>query len=262
MSYKGRRIVLRESQVCGFRQLPNLPNGGQGMAIYNDIVVRMTTGTGHYIFRIAADGTTSQIATFTASTNHSNSLQFAPSLESGQTYPYLYVAELPDACSVLSISSSFAVTIVQRITLENGLLQGGNLQIGDDGYIWYTGCDRVNNTWQFVKFRKVLVSEGDVTLTSDDIVDRWDTTEVRPYSTYAFQGVIIKLGKIFQLYGYAYAEGQNYKRGYAVYDTATHAFITEIDLTSTITDEPEDLDVWNDSLVLCCFSNKFYQFKF
>lgn len=264
MTYRGPRIVLRDEQVLGFRQLPNLPSGSmQGMAIYNDIMVRMSTGTTHQIYRIGTDGATTQLATFSASTNHSNSLQFAPTLESGQDYPYLYVAELPDACSVLSISSAFAVTLVQRITIASGVVEGGNLQIGDDGYIWYSGCVGATNAsrWRFVKFRKVLVSEGaSVTLTADDILDDWTTTEIRPYNTYAFQGVIIKFGKIFQLYGYG--AGASYKRGFAVYDTTTHAFVTEIDLTSTFSVEPEDVDVWNDSLVLCTFSTNFYQFKF
>lgn len=262
MAYQGPRIVLRDEQVCGFRQMPDLPFGGQGMAIYDDIVIRMTTGTGHFVFRIADDGTTTQVTTFTASTGHSNSLQFAPTLESGQTYPYLYVAELPDACSVLSLSSTFVATAVQRITIASGVVEGGNLQIGDDGYLWYSGCIGANSAskWRFVKFRKVLVSEGDVTLTSDDILDDWTTTEVRPYSTHAFQGFIVKFGKIFQVYGYG--AGQNYYRGYAVYDTATHAFVTEIDLTSTFTEEPEDVDVWQDSLLLGCLSKTLYQFKF
>ena len=261
IAYNGRRISLMDDHFCGMKQLPSLPNSGmQGMAIFKNIMVRMSAGTTHRIYSLTDDGVTSLIATFTASTNHSNSLQFAPTLQSGQVYPYLYVAELPDACSVFSIASDYTVTKAQRITIASGVVEGGNLQIGDDGYIWYSGCDRINDTWHFVKFRKVLVSEGDVTLTAEDIVDDWFTTEVRPYSVYAFQGFIIKHGKIFQLYGYG--AGSNYKRGFAVYDTATHAFITEIDLTNILSLEPEDVDVWNDSVIMCTNAVNVYQFKF
>lgn len=264
INYRGKRIVLRDAQVCGFRELSTLPNSSmQGMAIYNNIMVRMSAGTTHYIYSLAENGATSQLATFSANTNHSNSLQFAPTLESGQTYPYLYVSELPDACSVFSISASYAVDLVQRITIASGVVEGGNLQIGDDGYIWYSGCVGANNAsrWRFIKFRKVLVSEGtSVTLTASDIVDDWTTTEVRPYNTYAFQGLIVKFGMIFQLYGYG--AGVSYKRGFAVYNTSTHAMIAEIDLTNVFSIEPEDLDVWNDSLMLCTHSTNFYQFKF
>lgn len=264
IAYKGRRIVLRDEQVCGFCRLPNLPNSNmQGMAIYNNIMVRMSTGTTHYIYNISGNGSVSQIATFSANTNHSNSLQFAPTLESGQSYPYLYVSELPDACTVLEISSTYAVTTVQRITIQSGVVEGGNLQIGSDGYIWYSGCVGANNAsrWRFIKFRKVYVSEGaSIVLTDNDIIDDWITTEIRPYNVYAFQGFIIKFGMIFQLYGYG--AGTNYKRGFAVYNTATHAMITEIDLTDKFTDEPEDLDVWDDSIVLCTNATSFFQLKF
>lgn len=258
--YEGRRLVVRSKQFAGFRQMSTLQSSLQGMAIYGNILVRMANGGTHRIYRLSDTGVPNEVASFSASTGHSNSSQFAPNLESGQAYPYLYVAYLDKKCCVLSITSAFAVSIEQTITVNIAGLADGNIQIGDDGYIWY-GCLDDNGHAHFIKFRRVAVSEGNVTLTEADVLNEWMTQESYPYAGYAYvwQGMIIKYGKIWFSYG-TNVNGAN--RGVVIYDTATHAFVTKLDLTGTISAELEDLDFWNDSLLICTYSSELYQMQF
>lgn len=258
--YEGERLVVRKQQFFGIKSLGNMDSSKQGLAIYGNKVVRManvSTSTTHLIYQISSAGVLSQLATFTASTGHSNSLQFAPTLESGQTFPYLYVANLLKKCSVLSISSSYEVSIVQTITIGiSEVANDCNVQIGDDGYIWAVELDS-NNHYHFMKFRRVAVSEGDVTLTASDIVDEWATVESYPYATYVWQGMKIRAGKIWFVYGQT---GPSKARGIVVYDTATHAYVTTLNLAS-VNYEFEDMDFWNDSVIIATYSSPYYQIQ-
>ena len=254
--YQGERLVVRQLQSAGIRQVGTSDANLQGVAIYGNMMVRMAYGGTHHIYRISSAGFLSSLATFSANTGHSNSLQFAPTIESGQDYPYLYVANLNKICKVLSISSAYAVSIVQTITIGISEMDDCNVQIGDDGYIWAVELDS-NNHYHFVKFRRVAVSEGDVTLTASDIVDEWSTAEVYPYATYVWQGMKIKGGKVWFVYG---ATGTGKARGIVVYDTATHAYVTTLDL-SFVNQEFEDLDYWNDSLLVMAYASPYYQIQ-
>lgn len=260
LDYEGERLVVRTSQVAGFRQLSQMTAGAQGMAIYGDILVRMANGGTHRIYRLSSGGVPTEVSTFSAATGHSNSLQFAPTKANNQAYPYLYVAYLDKKCVVLSIDASFAVTIMQTITLGITSLADGNVQIGDDGYIWYGRLDD-NGHAHFIKFRRVDVTEGDVTLTEDDILDEWYTQESYPStgSEYTWQGMKVKFGKVWFLYGNSVNSAN---RGFVVYDTITHAFVTKINLTAIISTEPEDFDFWDNSLLMGTYSSELYQMQF
>jgi hypothetical protein len=261
INYEGERLIARQRQSFGVKKLGDMDSSKQGLAIYGDKVVRManvSTSTTHIIYQISSAGVLTQVATFTASTGHSNSLQFAPTLEAGQDFPYLYVANLVKKCSVLSISSAYEVSIVQTITIgASEVANDCNVQIGDDGYIWAVYGTSANK-YRFIKFRRVAVSEGDVTLTDADIVDEWTTVESYPYSSYVWQGMKIRNGKIWFVYGQT---GSSKKRGIVVYDTVTHAYVTTLDLAS-INQEFEDMDFWRDSVILATYSSPYYQLQF
>ena len=217
------------------------------MAIYGDILVRMaktSTSTTHVVYQIAADGTLTQLATFTLSgTGHSNALQFAPVLEAGQTLPYLYVSDVTNNCYVLSFDSAYQATIVQTITISGSASQ---ILRGDDGYVW-SSLPGTGNHRRLRKYRRVAVSEGNVTLADSDKLDEWETLEAFPSSTYTMQGWKIKEGRLWLLYGDTNAGDQ---RGMCVYDTATHALIARIDLTNFGAIEYEDLDFWDGAVIL------------
>ena len=260
IGYEGERLVVRTRQSFGIKQIGEMDTTKQGIAIYGDIVVRMAnvqTGRPHLIYQIYPTGVLSQVASFNAATDHSNSVQFAPILEEGQFLPYLYVANLVKKCTVLSISSAYAVSIVQTITIGiQDVDNDCNVQIGDDGYIWALELD-ANDHYHFMKFRRVSVSEGDVTLTAADLLEEWTTQETFPYATYVWQGMKIRFGKIWFVYGQT---GSSKARGIVVYDTVTHAYVTTLDLAS-INQEFEDMDFWNDSILITTYSSPYYQIQ-
>lgn len=254
--YTGERLVIRTSQNYGLKEWGlNMPSSMQGIAIYGDILVRVKNATtGHKIFQIGSGGNLVELASFNLNLNHANALQFAPELEAGQTFPYLYVVGLDNNCYVLSIAADYTVTLVQTITIT-GVSQ---ILKGDDGYIW-TSTSNVDYTRHFVKYRKVAVSEGDVTLTDDDILDSFDSTNIMGSSTYTAQGWKIRFGKIWYCYG---ASGAGQNRGIAVYDTANHRHVTTIDLSNYTTLEFEDVEFYDNALILATYSATNYMLRF
>ena len=256
--YTGERVIARTTQKAGIKRIGNMGSTNmQGMAIYGDIAVRMANVEQdqtklHSVYRIVND-TFVNIATFTMATLHSNTLQFAPELLAGQTLPYLYVAGIgsPGRCFVLSFDANYQPTLVQTITA------GGQVIIGDDGYIW-ASWSNADDTRKFRKYRKVAVSEGDITLTDADIVDEFNSTKV--YGTgYTAQGWKVKFGKIWYVYG---GGGANQYRGISVYETASHRLATQIDLTDVISGEFEDVDFYDNALLLAMINNLMYKIQF
>ena len=261
VNYAGDRLITRRSQCLGIKQAGLMQPNLQGVAVYGDLLVRMADGNTHYLYKISANGSLSAIGNFSLSAGHCNSLQFAPSLGADQSYPYLYSAYLQKKCSVLSISSSYEVSLVQTITIGNdvaGVPSDCNLQIGDDGYIW---CAYMTDQSKcaFLKFRRVAVSEGNVTLGAADVLDRWESVEIYPYANYVHQGMKIYNGQIWWSHGMT---GGTQERGIVVYDTRTHAFVTILDLTAVVPYELEDIEFWNNSVLLVTYAAQYYRMEF
>lgn len=241
--------------ACNFAK--NTPIGSmgsnqlQGMAIYGDIAVRMAdsaTSTTHRVYRLTTSSVT-EIATFVLSgCGHANSLQFADTLEAGQTLPYMAVSDTTGQCYVLSFDSSYQATKVQ--TISQAGISAGQLMKDDQNYVWSSWTSTAG-TRHFRKYRQVLVSEGaSVTLTTDDILDEWDTYEIFPSSYFTFQGWKIKGGRLYILYG-GTANNATLIRGVTVYDTATHHTLDQYDFSGYLYDgEPEDLDFYDGKMVV------------
>lgn len=257
--YSGQRIAINtNTRAFGIKAWSTMPERMQGMAIYGNLLVRMAnvgTSTTHYIYQITAAGTLTQLATFTLSTSgHSNSLQFAPTVEDGQTFPYLYVSEINGSCVVLSIASNYAVTQIQKITAPGA----SNLQIGDDGYLW--GFNRSSGHLRFIRYRKVAVSEGaEIALTTDDVLEDWLSDEVFPIATVTSQGMKAKFGKMWLPFG---TTGSGQQRYLVVYDIVARRLFALADLTNFANFEPEDLDFWDDALILATYSSNNYILRF
>lgn len=229
----------------------------QGLAIYGDKLVRMNNGTDGRVYQISAVGGLSLLASFTVSTGHHNSLQFAPTLAEGQTFPYLYATSFtPARCDVFELSAAYSATLVQTISHDIASIPSGcNLQIGDDGHIWGAYLDG-NDHYHFMKFRQVAVGEGSaVTIHSSDILDEWSTAETYPYASYVWQGMKVKNGRIWFVHA---AHGSSQHRGVAIYNCGTHAHVGTWDL-SYYDEEYEDMDVWNDGWLVGTWSTSEYR---
>lgn len=256
-TYDGDRLAINmQSHPLGIKSWGGgMPTSMQGMAIYGDILVRTKYATtGHKIYQIGRNGSLSELATFDLDLGHGNACQFAPELVAGQAFPYLYVAGLSGKCYVCSIAADYTVTIVQTITITDG----GQVLQGDDGYIWDSSSN-IDGTRHFAKYRRVAVSEGDVTLTSSDLVEFFDTIDMFDSETYTAQGWKVKFGKIWFDFG---AMGATKKRGIKVYDIATHRKVVDIDLTDYANVEHEDIDFYDNAMILVTGSANMYMLRF
>ena len=259
MTYTGDRLkISTKEHTLGIKTWKSTIGNMQGMAIYNNILVRManvSASNTHYIYTIGTSGALTEVATFTLSTTgHSNTLQFAPTVEGGNTYPYLYVSDLDGGCEVLSIASNYAVTQVQKITAP----VGWQIQIGDDGFIWAIAGG--GTSLRFIKYRSVAVSEGaNVTLTESDILQDISVNEKFDPSSYTFQGSKFKFGKAWLPIG---TTGSGQKRALFVFDLARQKTAANIDLTNFGNIEYEDIDFWDDAAILCTYSSNTYILRF
>ena len=245
----GRLHACNHAATSGIGSMGS--NQLQGMAIYGDIAVRMansTTSTTHRVYRLTSSSVT-EIATFTLSgCGHANALQFASTLEAGQTLPYMAVSDINGQCYVLEFNSSYQATIVQTISLDG--ISAGQLLKDDQNYVW-SSWTNTNGNRHFRKYRQVLVSEGaSVTLTDADILDEWDTWETFPSTYFTMQGWKVKGGRLYLLYGGA-ANNATSIRGITVYDTVTHHTVDQYDFTDYLySGEPEDLDFYDGGIVI------------
>lgn len=258
-SYVGDRLCIRtNSQSYGIKGWASLPSNKQGMAIYGNKLFRMSatsSSTTHYVYKINDNNTVQEVGSFTCSTSeHSNSLQFAPLVEGNNDYPYLYIANLNGVCTVLSIASDYTATQVQQITVP----YGSQVHIGDDGHIYSW---TLNSAAQFriFKYRKVLVSEGSsITLTASDLVEEFNSEDAFPTAYYTFQGWKVRFGKVWFIIG---TDGNDKKRALYVYDLAAKRTAANIDLT-WINKEFEDLDFWDNALIIACYESNTYIMRF
>ena len=238
LSHRLRTMLLTEDFV-----------GGQGMAICGDYTVRTYNGGGASLWQFTDDGI-EQVASIPldgkSADMHCNSAQFAPTKNAGDFLPLLYVAgckntEGGDKCYVERITESngvYSTTLVQTITFAPGTLMPYptiNSQIGDDGHIYvflaaapYVKC---------FKYRKVLTSEGNVTLTDSDIVDYTIINTNYVYDDKPWQGGKIYDGKLYFFWG------RSGSQGVYIIDLNSKKLLNEIDLTGKIpSDELEDGD--------------------
>lgn len=264
INYNGEHIVLPMQHQFGIKNWASRAASLQGVAVYDDIMVCVAASpaTTHYIYRINNDNTLTTLATFTMNLGHGNALQFAPIKQSGQYLPYLYVAAIDKdnqdrwKTFVLNIDQNHTVTKVQ--TIYSAITS--QMLIGDDGHIWGSGrAEETVTRRQFAKYRRVDVSEGDVTLTSDDIIESWETEKWYNNTTQTAQGWSVKFGKIWFCYGPA---GNGNYRGIDVYDTATQRLDTELDLTNFTTLELEDVDFYADNMVIATYNGQLFIARF
>lgn len=257
-TYVGDRIAINQKeQTFGIKRWASLPSNKQGMAIYGNKLFRMSatsSSTTHYVYRINDNGTVEEVGTFVCTTSgHSNAMQFAPTIEEGNDYPYLYVSNTDGSCVVLSIAADYTATQVQKITVE----VGWQVQIGDDGHIWAISGN--GTALRFIKYRKVAVSEGaTVALTSDDILDMMWVEDKFDTNLYTFQGSKFKFGKAWIPIG---TDGNGKRRALLVYDLAAHRTLANIDLT-VYNVEFEDCDFWDNALIIACFESNTYILRF
>lgn len=247
--YAGDHVTPPLTHGMRVRTLTDRFTAGQALAIWGDYAVRIFDGGNASLWHFTDDGI-EKVANLPmdgrSSDWHCNSSQFAFTKSSGAFLPLLYIAgqkttEDGGKCYVESITQqngSYTTTLLQTITITPGTVmshQCPNIQIGDDGYIYafhatapYLKC---------YKYRKVLASEGNVTLTDNDIIDYTIVDVGYVYNSKPWQGGKIYDGKLYFFWGVSSG------RGMWVVDLISKKLLNEIDLTGKIpSGEMEDGD--------------------
>lgn len=230
--------------------------GSQGLAIYGDYAFRLDTGNSSgtqaatmRVYDISDMGNVRQVGTFTLQSggkaNHANSAQFAPFPDGGNDFPYLYVSgNFTSYCGVYKVTTAGA-TLVQTISVVNERfdLQGmhPNIQVGDDGYLYAVSDDGGDNDF-VMRWELPKVSAGDVTL-NDNNCELGFTLKRDKSLSQTWQGMKIYGGKVYFL------RGMTSGIGIEVIDIGQEK-ISSVIPVNIMAAEPEDLEVWNDRLIV------------
>lgn len=245
----------------GLNVINNLTYNGrflssQGVAISDDILFRLYDSGVCQTYNISDIDNPIPLNIFELgsfySSNHCNTAQFGSNDLYNNGIPLiLYVASVRGKCFVEEIYESYSV-LAQTISLKqlevffntNSL----NIISGDDSYLWIFGSQ--GDKLVFGKARKPLLSEGDVELSEDDIIDYWYESGYN-YSDNAWQGGKVYNGKLYFVFG-----SSNTHKHIAIYDTKTHSKIEDIILDGFVSEEPEDCEIIGDDILLMTYGGK------
>jgi len=229
---------------------------GQGFAVHDSIGYRLYNTGVCSTYDLSDIEAPKKISTFYLGSympkNHSNCAQFgADSLGN----PLLYVSGLRGKCFVERISpegSQLVQTIHVPAMEVYDISTGMNLICGDDGYLWGFGNALSDSTLTFVKFRRPDLSEGDVYLNGNDILDIWYEKDY-VYRESVWQGGKVYDGRLYFVFGQLYSN-----RHIAIYDTATHEKVSDIDLNAAVREEPEDCELVDGKILLTIYNGDGY----
>lgn len=288
-SYEGERVDMNEyTYNLGTLLQTTKPSGYgtyQGIAIYGDKLYRLFVGGYCAVYDLSvADGSSQEaLGSFAlgsvASSNHAGVGNFSDTVLSGYDVPPLYVsagdANSPSTCFVEQISESngaYSSTLLQTITLDQSGFGEAGLQTffpwgkwcpyGDFLYLVSSltrangSTDRRTNKYIVTKFALPSTS-ADKTLTASDVLEQFTLPFVDEFA----QGMTIKNGKMFQVFGYP--EG-GFPARVSVISLPSHAPIATLDISKTAASsyELEDCAVYDGKLVVGSTSNDVVQITF
>ena len=214
-------------------------HSGQGVAIRDGIMYRLYNTGQCQTYDLTDLANPVKIASFNLgshqSSNHSNCAQTY--VEDGDTL--LYVSGLKNGKAYVERVSPTGSSLVQAISIPKlSILENTNSLntiCGDDGFLWLFGS--AGDKLVFAKARRPLLSQRDVLLSEDDILDAW-TEGGYVYSEDVYQGGMVYKGLLFFLFG-----STGSRAHIAVYDTHTHRRISDIKLSGIFREEPEDCEL-------------------
>ena len=263
-SYVGEPIqVKRNKYLVGRMGQSSIPQyityggaklGGQGCAIVGNTLFRLYDRGICRTYRIDDAFNFELITEFAlasySESNHCNSAQFGQVL-SDNGFPYLYVsAGTENKCYVEKVSKEGSIlmqTISYNISPYNDEGVHFNAQCGDDG-CFYLFAPSSATELIIIKLRLPSISEGNVTLTNDDIIDYFTFPHLYNEDGQT-QGGKIYGGKLYWLMG-ANRYYSTWKRQLLVFDIAQKSLVSRVDLSDTIQHEVEDLDFFNGCAII------------
>lgn len=275
VSYAGNRINL--DNAFKWKQFGNNvlygkfnSHGSQSVAIYDGYLLQLFDTGDVVVFSIDEDDLLTELGNFrlacanVSPSIHCNAAQFAPSKVSDQPFPYLYVADgLNKRVFVEQINvsgSAYSSTTMQTVShddsapFDKGLCS--NFIIGDDGYLWIEFADAATQRFMFYKMNCPAVSAGDITLTSNDVLQTIIGGAMS--SQYTLQSMCVIGGKLFNSFG---ASGGKHRVD--VFDTNTGNLINAIPLDDIMTGECEGIYIYNGKMYITMYNLRYgYVLKF
>lgn len=220
---------------------------GQGMAIHDKTMYRLYDTGLCQTFDLSDIANPQKKASFQlgsyGSLNHANCAQIRLD-DHGDIL--LYVSGIKGGKTYVERMTETGSMLVQTITLSEMELLSQTVTLnsicGDDGCLWYFGSG--SNQLLFAKARLPLLSEGDVSIGENDILDFW-SEEGFVYEEDVWQGGMVRNDLLFMLFGSTGA-----KAHLAVYDVRAHQRIMDIRLSGTIQEEPEDCDIIPEGIIV------------
>lgn len=228
--------------------LNGIAQTGQGFAVYNGIAYRLYNTGLCQTYDIKDIDAPVKIATFplgsSRQSNHSNCAQFGADAKGD---PLLYISGLSGKCFIERICPDGS-DLVQTLTLPAleiyNISTTMNIICGDDGYLWAFGNALSGDALTFAKLRRPDVSEGDISLTGNDVLDYW-TEEGYVYFESVWQGGMVYDGLLYFVFGTV-----DSRRHMTIYDTQTHQKVYDIALDELIREEPEDCEFVDGKILL------------
>ena len=222
-------------------------HSGQGVAIRDRIMYRLYNTGQCQTYDLTDLANPVKIGSFNLgshqSSNHSNCAQIYVE-ENGDTL--LYVSGLKNGKSYVEKVSRTGSSLVQVISIPKlSILENSttlNTICGDDGFLWLFGP--AGDKLVFAKARRPLLSQRDVLLSEDDIIDAWSEGGY-VYDQDVSQGGMVYKGLLFFLFG-----STGSRAHIAVYDTQTHRRISDIKLSGIFREEPEDCELLPEGILI------------
>lgn len=215
-------------------------NAGQGVAVWDHIMYRLYDTGYCQTFDISNLTAPKKLSSFALGShmgpNHANCAQTSLD-ENGDLL--LYVSGLKGGKTFVERITTTGSTLVQTITLSPLEILGKTVTLNcvcsDDGFLWYFGSG--GDKLYYAKARRPLLSEGDVTLGLDDILDFWSE------SNYVYREDVWQGGKVYGNFLF-FLFGINGSTAHlVVYDTRVHKRILDINLSDVVREEPEDCEL-------------------
>lgn len=228
------------------------------------------------------------LGSYSATDNHANCCNFSNKYYDNNIIPLLYVTGGNSAnvmeCDVENIiltedNGSYTVTseLIQKITLDQSGFESAGyvpywgwscwITSPDNKYLYYFGAKyRTNgsmreydddNRYIVTKFHYPNLSDSEVTLTADDVLEQFTTS----YEIEVTQGGTLYNDKIYYAFGFGNA---NFPSKIGVWDLKNKSFVSIIDLSDTVisNQELEDVCIYNNKLYVMTASKKLYELEF
>lgn len=228
---------------------------GQGVAVRDKIMYRVYDTGYCQTFDLSDFTKPKKLASFALGShmgpNHANCAQACLD-ENGDVL--LYVSGLKGGKTFVERMTTTGSTLVQTITLSPLEILGKTVALNcvcsEDGFLWFFGSG--GDKLYFAKTRRPLLSEGNVTIGMDDILDFWYESDY-VYKSDVWQGGKVYGNFLFFLFG---ASGTT--AHLVVFDTRAHKRILDIDLSKVVKEEPEDCELIPQGILVVTYGGNNY----